>query len=131
MQYYIFREDDIVIEIRDILIQKAQAGVEVRFLYDSWGTKLSSQFIKPLIDMGVDVEIYDPIYSFWIARTANLRNHRKIIVIDGQIAFTGGLNIVEEYRCNIEDFSFWCNSQLKINSIGVRVLEESCLIVLF
>src|SRR5699024_8472346 len=79
MQYYIFREDEIGTEIRDILIQKAQAGVEVRFLYDGWGTKLSSQFIKPLIDMGVDVEIYDPIYSFWIARTANLRNHRKII----------------------------------------------------
>src|SRR5690625_7753925 len=66
MQYYIFREDEIGTEIRDILIQKAKAGVEVRFLYDGWGTKLSSQFIKPLIDSGVDVEIYDPIYSFWI-----------------------------------------------------------------
>lgn len=127
MQYYIFREDEIGTEIRDILIQKAQAGVEVRFLYDGWGTKLSSQFIKPLIDMGVDVEIYDPIYSFWIARTANLRNHRKIIVIDGQIAFTGGLNIGEEYRSNTEDFSFWRDSHLKINGLGVRVLQESFL----
>jgi len=127
MQYYIFRDDKIGTEIRDMLIKKAQAGVEVRFLYDGWGTKLPNRFIKPLIDAGAEVEVYDPIYSFWIARTANLRNHRKIVVIDGQTAFTGGLNVGEEYRSNTGDFSFWRDSHLKIEGLGVRVLQESFL----
>lgn len=127
MQYYIFKEDEIGTEIRNVLIKKAQEGVEVRFLYDGWGTKLSNGFIKPLIEAGVEVEIYDPIYSFWIARTANLRNHRKIIVIDGQTAFTGGLNVGEEYRSNTKDFSFWRDSHLRIKGLGVKVLQESFL----
>lgn len=127
IQYYIYREDDISTQIRDMLIEKAKEGVEVRFLYDGWGTKLSNAFIKPLIEAGAEVEVYDPIYSFWIARTANLRNHRKIIIIDGQIGFTGGLNVGEEYRSNTNDFSFWRDTHLQISGLAVRVLQKSFL----
>lgn len=127
MQYYIFREDTISTQIRDTLIKKAKEGVEVRFLYDGWGTKLSSEFITPLLRAGAEIEIYDPIYSFWIARTANLRNHRKIIVIDGQIGFTGGLNVGEEYRSNTADFSFWRDTHMKIEGSAVRLLQEAFL----
>lgn len=127
IQYYIFRDDAISTQIRDVLIDKANAGIEVRFLYDGWGTKLKDSFIKPLIDAGGEVEIYDPIYSFWIARTANLRNHRKIIVIDGQVGFTGGLNVGEEYRSNTPDFAFWRDTHMQIEGCAVRVLQEAFL----
>ncbi len=128
IQYYIFRQDIIGTQIRNMLIEKAKAGVEVRFIYDDWGTKLRQGFIKPLLEVGAEVEAFDPVYSFWIARTANLRNHRKIIVIDGQIAFTGGLNVGEEYRSNTEDFSFWRDTHLQIEGTAVRALQESFLL---
>lgn len=128
IQYYIYRQDNISTQIRDVLIEKAKAGVEVRFIYDDWGTKLKKGFLEPLLQAGAEVQAFDPVYSFWIARTANLRNHRKMIVIDGQIAFTGGLNVGEEYRSNTEDFAFWRDTHMQIEGLAVRALQESFLI---
>lgn len=122
IQYYIYKSDDLGKELMAILIEKASAGVEVRFLYDGWGSKdLSSDFLKPLIEAGGEVQAYDPVNSPWIVRTANLRNHRKIIVIDGNVAFTGGLNIGNEYISKTRDFKRWRDTHLRI--IGPAVLE--------
>lgn len=128
IQYYIFKTDAISTEIRDILVEKAKSGVEVRFMFDGLGSsKLSKAFLAPLKEAGVSIHAFDPIASPWIVRTANLRNHRKIVVIDGQIGFTGGLNIGEEYRSNTPDFRVWRDTHMKITGQAVIELQESFL----
>ncbi len=129
IQYYIYRMDEISTEIRDILIEKSKQGVEVRFLYDGLGSHaLKDEFLKPMIDANVMVRAYDPVFSPWVIRTANLRNHRKIIVVDGQVGFTGGLNVGEEYRSNTANFHFWRDTHLKITGLAVKELQESFII---
>lgn len=126
IQYYIYRMDAISKEIRDILIEKSKEGVEVRFLYDGLGSHaLKDEFLMPMIEANIKVYAYDPVFSPWVIRTANLRNHRKIIVIDGQVGFTGGLNIGEEYRSNTADFHFWRDTHIKITGLAVKELQES------
>lgn len=128
IQYYIFKTDAISTEIRDILVEKAKSGVEVRFMFDGLGSsKLGKAFLAPLKEAGVSIHAFDPIASPWIVRTANLRNHRKIVVIDGQIGFTGGLNIGEEYRSNTPDFRVWRDTHIKITGQAVIELQESFL----
>lgn len=128
IQYYIFKDDKISTEIRDVLIDKANSGVEVRFMYDGFGSHvLSEDFLAPLKLSGAEVYPYDPIYSPWIVRTANLRNHRKIIVIDGQIGFTGGLNVGEEYRSNTDEFKFWRDTHMLIKGKAVKELQQAFL----
>lgn len=128
IQYYIYRSDNIGTEIRDILIERANAGVEVRFMYDAWGcAQLSQTFLEPLRKAGITPIAFDPIRSLTFARTANLRNHRKMIIIDGQTAFTGGLNVGEEYRSNTPKFAVWRDTHVKIEGPAVIELQESFL----
>lgn len=129
MQYYIYKADAIGTEIRDILIERAQAGVKVRFMYDAWGSaKLTPAFLAPLKNAGIETVAFDPISSLTFARTANLRNHRKVIIIDGQTAFTGGLNVGEEYRSNTPDFVIWRDTHLRLAGPAVMELQESFLV---
>src|SRR5699024_2486065 len=128
IQYYIFKDDKISTEIRDVLIDKANSGGEVRFMYDGFDSHaLSEDFLAPLKFSGAEVYPYDPIYSPRIVRTANLRNHRKIIVIDGQIGFTGGLNVGEEYRSNTDEFKFWRDTHMLIKGKAVKELQQAFL----
>lgn len=126
IQYYIFRDDEISTEIRDALIERAQANVHVRFLYDGLGCSgLSRSFLAPFLKAGGEVQSFDSIISPWLTRTANLRNHRKIIVVDGHTGFTGGLNVGEEYRSNTPDFKIWRDTHLRLEGPAVRQLQES------
>lgn len=101
IEYFIVKSDVIGNEIKDILIQKALAGVRVIFIIDKVGSiKLKKAYIKQLQDAGVDV-IY---YSYFLApllrrfnTQLNYRNHRKIVVIDGKVGFLGGMNIGDDY----------------------------------
>ncbi|TFI73112.1 cardiolipin synthase [Carnobacterium divergens] len=128
IQYYIYKSDELGTELRDLLIQKAREGVEVRFLYDGFGSKkLSTAFLTPMKQAGIEFYAYDPIFSIWISRTANLRNHRKIIVIDGQIGFTGGLNVGNEYLGKVDRFKFWRDTHLMIEGNSVIELQEAFL----
>jgi len=101
LEYYIVKNDKIGNEIKDILIQKAKEGVKVRFIIDKVGSiKLNHKYIKDLKKAGVDVIFYSyvlaPLLRF-INTQINYRNHRKIVIIDGKVAFLGGINIGDEY----------------------------------
>lgn len=101
LEYYIVKNDKIGNEIKDILIQKAKEGVKVRFIIDKVGSiKLNHKYIKDLKKAGVDVVFYSyvlaPLLRF-INTQINYRNHRKIVIIDGKVAFLGGINIGDEY----------------------------------
>lgn len=101
LEYYIVKNDKIGNEIKDILIKKSKEGVKVRFIIDKMGSiKLSSKYIKDLKEAGVDIVFYSYVlapFLRYINTQINYRNHRKIVVIDGTIAFLGGINIGDEY----------------------------------
>ena len=99
LEYYIFEPDSTGARIRDALVAKARAGVKVRLLLDAIGSgRMTQAFLAPLIEAGGEVAWFHPLRlaRFWRPRTNNLRSHRKIVVVDGGIGFTGGINITDE-----------------------------------
>ncbi|MGH8083700.1 MAG: cardiolipin synthase [Lysobacter sp.] len=98
LEYYIYEPDRTGAALRDALIARARAGVEVRLLLDAVGSgKVSRRFLQPLLDAGGEVAWFHPMRLrwFWKRPWLNLRTHRKIVVIDGRVAFTGGINITD------------------------------------
>lgn len=99
LEYYIYRPDRIGTALRDALCERARAGVQVRLLLDAVGSrKLTRRFLRPLLDAGGEVAWFHPLRLRWLWNRPwlNLRTHRKIVVIDGRIGFTGGINITDE-----------------------------------
>ena len=106
LEYYIVKDDIIGNEIKDILIKKSLQGIAVRFIIDRIGSsELPHSYVKELKSSGVDVVFYSHFLApfFKIINTQiNYRNHRKIVVIDGEVGFIGGINIGDEYLGNSE-----------------------------
>lgn len=126
--YFIFKADEVGRQLKEILIRKAKEGIEIRFMYDSLGSiKLPFSFVSELRAAGVEVRAYDPVNTFWLSRRLNWRNHRKVVVIDGKIGHTGGLNIGNEYRSVTEKFSYWRDTNIRIKGPLVCELQESFL----
>ena len=124
MEYYIVRHDTLGNEIKDILINKAKNGVKVRFLYDAVGSwTLSGEYIKEMRKWGIEVVAFGPVKLPFLNNKFNFRNHRKIVVVDGDIGFVGGLNIGNEYLGKDENFGFWRDTHLRLNGEGVRSLQ--------
>ncbi len=97
-EFYIWQADETGRRFRDLLAEKAREGVEVRVLYDAvGGSAVKGSFMRPLVDAGAQVHSFLPLVLFERSLRINFRNHRKIIVIDNQVAFTGGVNIGDEY----------------------------------
>lgn len=98
IEYFIFQDDRLGNEIADILCERASAGVKVRMMTDGVGTKKFGRALtRKLTGAGVEYHIFMPV-SFPVLRSGvNFRNHRKIVVVDGDVAFTGGLNVGVEY----------------------------------
>ncbi|MDR3332450.1 MAG: cardiolipin synthase [Synergistaceae bacterium] len=98
IEYFIFKDDRLGREIADILEERASAGVKVRMMTDGVGSwKLGRRLVKELQDSGVDFRTFMPVSFPFFRSRLNFRNHRKIIIIDGDAAFTGGLNVGAEY----------------------------------
>ncbi|MFT4257324.1 MAG: cardiolipin synthase [Pseudoxanthomonas sp.] len=98
LEYYIFMPDRTGTRLRDALIERARAGVEVRLLLDAVGSsKVRRAFLQPLLEAGGEVAWFHPsTFRLFTRPWVNLRSHRKIVVVDGRIAFTGGINITDE-----------------------------------
>lgn len=123
LEYYIFENDVLGGEIAGILKEKARAGVEVRFIYDDVGSwNLKRSFIKSLREAGVQVHCFMPVVFPWLTSKINYRNHRKIVVIDGKVGFTGGLNIADRYL-NGTKHGPWRDTHLKIEGTAVHMLQ--------
>lgn len=125
MQFFIFRSDASGQRFIDALCACARRGVEVRFLYDSVGSyNLSSKLLRQLEDAGgksaAFLPIFNPLYRFRV----NLRNHRKILVIDGRVGFTGGLNIGDEYLGLSPRFGYWRDTHLRVSGGCVNGLQR-------
>ncbi|MFC4320637.1 cardiolipin synthase [Litchfieldia salsa] len=124
LEYYIVRHDGIGQRLKEILIDRAKNGVEVRFLYDAVGSwKLSKSYIEELKAVGVEIVPFSPVKLPFLNNKINFRNHRKIIVIDGTIGFVGGLNIGDEYLGKNKFFGFWRDTHLLVRGEAVRSLQ--------
>ncbi|MED4455428.1 cardiolipin synthase [Metabacillus fastidiosus] len=124
LEYYIVRHDHLGQQLKNILIEKAKEGVEIRFLYDAVGSwKLSQRYIKELRQAGVEMVPFLPVRVPILNNKINFRNHRKIIVIDHSVGFVGGLNIGDEYLGKNKYFGFWRDTHLLIKGEAVRTLQ--------
>lgn len=123
LEYYIFEDDEIGTRIADILIAKALSGVEVRMIYDDVGSwDLPRRFIRRLRKAGVGVHCFMPVVFPWLTSKINYRNHRKIIVVDGRTAFTGGINVADRYISGTKR-GVWRDTHLRIEGDAVRMLQ--------
>jgi len=128
LEYYIIDSCRIGYELQSLLLQKAQEGVEVRVIYDdlgSWHTK--NAYFKELSDAGVQVFPFLKVRLPWLSPKANYRNHRKIVVIDGEIGYTGGFNFADRYLDG-GNFNYWRDTQVRIEGKGVYGLQTAFLI---
>jgi cardiolipin synthase len=123
IQYYIFEDGEIADQIKDILIQKAREGVEVRFIYDDFGSRsIRKEFVDKLINGGVQAFPFYKIIFILFANRVNYRNHRKIIIVDGCTGFTGGINVSDRY-INKPGQLFWRDTHVMITGPGVYYLQ--------
>jgi cardiolipin synthase len=115
LEYFIIQEGMMWNSILEILKQKAAEGVKVRVLYDDLGCflKLPKDYDRQLQEMGIDCQIFNRFKPV-LASMQNNRDHRKIAVIDGKTAFTGGINLADEYINAIERFGHWKDASVMI-----------------
>lgn len=124
LEYYMFIDDNIGSEIIDILCKKSKSGVSVRLIYDDIGSwRFSNKSIKKLRHSGVEVVSFMPVLFPILTSKINYRNHRKIIVIDGKIGFTGGMNIADKYIHGEKKLGKWHDVHLKIEGRAIMSLQ--------
>lgn len=124
LEYYIFRYDRLGQELMDILSDKVKEGVEVRLIYDAFGSySLSERDKRKMADSGIQIHPFLPLKFGWVTQKFNFRNHRKIIVIDGKIGFVGGLNVGVEYLGEDKEIGFWCDSHVLLEGEAVQTLH--------
>lgn len=125
IQFYIVRHDNIGKEIQKLLIERAKAGVDVYFLYDSLGSfELDDGYVDQMKAGGVKIYEFNSTGFLRSNRfQINFRNHRKIVIADGKTAFIGGLNIGDEYLAATEEFPVWRDTHLKITGPCVQIIQ--------
>lgn len=125
IQFFIFRGDQSGHQFIDALCECVSRGVEVRFLYDSVGSyNLPRSCVRKLRDAGGAVAAFLPIFNPLYRFRVNLRNHRKILVVDGRIGFTGGANIGDEYLGLHPKFGYWRDTFMRIEGPAVHGLQR-------
>ena len=126
LEYYIYENDITGNEIAEILIKKAKEGVEVRFMYDDFGSHgLGKSFIQRLKRAGIQTAPFYKIKWYALASRINYRNHRKIIIIDGKVSFVGGINMSDKYRNDLETKNrlYWRDTHLMITGQATAYLQ--------
>ena len=130
IEFFIFADDEISNRMRELLIKKSKEGVRVRMIYDYWGSlrlSMSARYIKSLKEAGVYVHPFLPL-RFRIGRSKiNYRNHRKIVVVDGKIGFTGGINIADRYFKG-NKLGIWRDTVVRIEGSAVHGLQMQFLL---
>lgn len=125
LETYIFRADRTGGRFLDALVDRARAGVEVRLLFDAFGSLgLPDASLNPLRESGADVVAFNPIGRWPFSGRFRRRDHRKILAVDGAVAFVGGLNIGDEYVHGLEaGDALWRDAHARVRGPVVRDLE--------
>ena len=121
LEYFHIGESEMWNEILDILVRKAKQGVEVRVMYDGTSTVMSLPYNYPkqLHAMGIQCKVFSPLRPL-VSTSYNNRDHRKILVIDGHTAFTGGVNLLDRYINREELYGHWKDAAVMIQGEAVR-----------
>lgn len=122
LQYFIWSVDPFTDRLKQVLIEKARAGIEVRLLYDPIGSQahVRRRYVKDMLATGIRMAPTAPPYQL---HTIGYRNHRKITVIDGAIGYTGGMNIGQEQLDGGEGFNSWRDTQVRLVGESAAVLQ--------
>ncbi len=123
---FIFYSDEIGRQFRDALIERARVGVEVRILLDGIGSssKLDNSDVRQMKEAGCKFSYYHPLHS-WRVDRSNRRTHRRIIVLDGKIGFTGSAGFAAKWSGHAQDKEHWRDSQLRIEGPIVAKLQAA------
>ena len=127
LEYFNFRNDSIANKLFELLAQKAQEGVKIRALFDGFGNDsnnkpLKKKRLKELRQQGIEIYEFDPVRFPWVNHVFH-RDHRKIVVIDGNIAYTGGMNVADYYIKGTEVVGSWRDMHCRIEGDEVNTLQ--------
>ena len=128
LEYFNFRNDSIANALFDLLEEKAKEGVKVRAMYDDFGNMsnnqpISTEMHNQIRERGIDLVIYDPIRFPWLNHIF-CRDHQKIVIIDGRIGFTGGMNIADYYIQGLPEIGEWRDMHIRIEGPAVEDLQS-------
>lgn len=120
MEFFIVAEGEIWRKLKAILLEKAAKGVEIKLLLDDFGSmhRLRPTELAELRHAGVEVRIFNPVHRYVSRLYFNYRDHRKIVVLDGNTAYTGGVNIADEYANFINRFGYWKDCGVRLDGEG-------------
>ena len=127
LEYFNFRNDSIGEALFDLLAEKAAEGVEVRAMFDAFGNwsnnkPLRNKHLKAIRKRGIEIVKFDPITFPYVNHVMH-RDHRKIVVIDGQIGYTGGMNVADYYLNGLPKIGQWHDMHVRIEGDAVRYLQ--------
>ncbi len=128
LEYFNFRNDSIAGALFELLGQKAAEGVEVRALFDDFGNMSNNQplkkkHLKAIREMGIDIHKFDPIRFPYVNHVLK-RDHRKIVVIDGREAYTGGMNVADYYLNGLPEIGCWRDMHMRVEGPAVDDLQR-------
>lgn len=128
LEYFNFRNDSIANTLFDLLAEKVKEGVEVRALFDAFGNSSNNQplkkkHLKAIREKGIQIEKFDPIKFPWINHAFH-RDHRKIVIIDGKVGYTGGMNIADYYINGLPEIGEWRDMHARIEGKAVNDLQD-------
>ncbi|MBA3543225.1 MAG: cardiolipin synthase B, partial [Chthoniobacterales bacterium] len=123
---YIVYSDEVGWTFRDALIERARAGVEVRILLDGVGSgwSLNNSDVKMMKNAGCKFAYYHPLFSWRIDRT-NRRSHRRVLVVDGRLGFTGGVGFANQWAGHAQDEKHWHDVQVRVEGPLVSALQNA------
>lgn len=120
IDFFIVAEGALWDKMHEILKRKLEQGIEIKFLYDDFGAAIRTRkYFKQILEHeGMEVRVFNPVHKYTGELYMNYRSHQKILVIDGEVGFTGGFNLADEYANLIERFGVWKDT-------GVRIIGEA------
>ena len=128
LEYFNFRNDSIANALFELLAKKAKEGVEIRAIFDAFGNfsnnqPLKKKHLKEIRENGIEIVKFDPLRFPWINHVFH-RDHRKIVVIDGKIGYTGGMNIADYYIEGLPEIGDWRDMHIRIEGEAVNYLQD-------
>lgn len=120
LEYFILAEGKLWDRIMEVLTERSRHGVEIKIIFDDFGniTRMRWETIEQMRQAGMEVEIFNPVHQYVNRLYFNYRDHRKILCIDGQYAYTGGINVADEYAGFIRRFGEWKDSGVLLDGPG-------------
>lgn len=120
LEYFILAEGKLWDRMLEVLEDRARHGVEIKVIFDDFGniTRMRSETIDRMRQAGIEVHIFNPVHQYVNRLYFNYRDHRKILCVDGQYAYTGGVNVADEYAGFVRRFGEWKDSGVLLDGAG-------------